>query len=241
MIKIAVVDDENAILKQIIQAIEVEFNKRNINTTISGFSTGVQLLKSIKEGRNYNAVFLDIEMPNKTGLETAKEIRSSNPNTIIAFITSFDNYVYDAFDYDAAGYIRKQEIDIRLSHVIDRILQKYIDTTNEKIFKNINGQYKTTVQNIVFFESYDHNIIIHNNDGVVFSTTDSLKHLEEEYSALGFYRIYSGYLVNMAYIFSIEKNSIMIKYASHTQTLPVSRSRVKELKIAYQRYIRGIR
>jgi two-component system response regulator LytT len=48
----------------------------------------------------FDVVFLDIELPDKLGLEIAKLLKETYRNIIIAFVTSFDNYVYDAFDYD---------------------------------------------------------------------------------------------------------------------------------------------
>ena len=241
MIKIAIVDDEPNMLSEIKHSVSKQFKERNIDTTITAYSDGKQLITAIDRGALFDVVFLDIELPDKPGLEIARSLRETNQNVMIAFVTSFDNYVYDAFDYDVIGYIRKHELDARLGAVIDRIIKKYKEVSNEKLFKNASGQYRVIVQNIAYFESNDHNIMIHLNDGTEFTVTGSLKKIEEEYSIHGFFRIHSGYLVNLAYVFSIEKNEVMVKCETNMVTLPVSRGRSKELKTAYQHYIRGIR
>lgn len=105
MIKIAVVDDELDMLKEITDGISKQFEKRKIKITIDKFTNGAQLIKALESNRLFDVVFLDIELPDKLGLEIAKLLKETYRNIIIAFVTSFDNYVYDAFDYDVIAYI----------------------------------------------------------------------------------------------------------------------------------------
>lgn len=239
MIRIAIVDDEVNILEKIKSNVYREFNERNSAVTIVTYTNGKDLLNAVKTGYLFDVIFLDIELPDGLGLDVAKQLRDSYQNIIIVFVTSFDNYVYDAFDYDVIGYIRKQELNKRLSGVIDRIIKIFTKITNEYIFKNNNGQYRISTQDIVYFESDDHNITLHSNDGKEFSYTDSLKRLEEEFSVYGFFRIHAGYLVNLRYVYSIENGHVVLKYSNKSIQLAVSRGRCKELKSAYQKYFRG--
>ena len=241
MIKIAVVDDDLDMLKEIKNSILKQFKERRINITIETFTNGAQLMKAIESDCLFDVVFLDIELPDKLGLEIAKLLKETYRNIIIAFVTSFDNYVYDAFDYDVIAYIRKQEFEIRLSSVIDRVIKKYKEMHNKKLFKNAEGQHSVKTQDIVYFESCDHSITIYENNEYRFEITDSLKNLEEEYYVLGFFRIHTGYLVNLDYVFSIEQNKVIVKCGDEFKDLPVSRGRMKALKSAYQQYIRGVR
>lgn len=239
MIKIAIVDDELNILKDLYQNIYNEFINRNLSVDISTYLKGEDLFRAIKENHMFDIVFLDIELPDGLGLDVAKRLRDMYNNIIISFVTSFDNYVYDAFDYDVIGYIRKQELSSRLGTVVDRMIKRYKEISNEKIFKNSSHQIRTTTQNIIYFESDDHNIKVFLNDGSTFSYTYSLKKLEEEYSIHGFFRIHAGYLVNLRYVFSIEKNMVYLKVNELIIPLPVSRVRSKALKTAYQQLFRG--
>ena len=165
MIKIAVVDDELDMLKEITDGISKQFEKRKIKITIDKFTNGAQLIKALESNRLFDVVFLDIELPDKLGLEIAKLLKETYRNIIIAFVTSFDNYVYDAFDYDVIAYIRKQEFEIRLSSVIDRVIKKYKEMFNKKLFKNAEGQHTVATQDIVYFESCDHSITIYEKIG----------------------------------------------------------------------------
>lgn len=239
MMKIAIVDDEPNILDRIKQCVIGQFDERNLTISIYTYTNGSDLLNDVEKGCLFDVVFLDIELPDGLGLNVSKQLRASYHNIIIAFVTSFDNYVYDAFDYDAIGYIRKHELDTRISVLIDRIIKKYRDISNEKIFKNSTTQCRESTQNIVYFESDNHIITIFFNNGSKFSYTDSLKRLEEEYAVYGFFRIHAGYLVNLNYVYSIEKDYLVLKYAGRNEKLIVSRGKSKELKKAFQQYFRG--
>lgn len=135
MIKIAVVDDAPDMLKEIKNSILKQFKERRINITIETFTNGAQLIKALESNRLFDVVFLDIELPDKLGLKIAKLLRDAYRNIIIAFVTSFDNYVYDAFDYDVIAYIRKQEFEIRLGNVIDRIIKNIRRCTIKNFLK----------------------------------------------------------------------------------------------------------
>ena len=241
MIRIAVVDDDLDMLEEIKYGILRQFKERRISISIDTFTTGSQLMKEIENNCLFDVVFLDIELPDRLGLEIAKLLKDAYRNIIIAFVTSFDNYVYDAFDYDVIAYMRKQDFGTRLCNVIDRIIKKYKELFNKKLFKNSDGQHMAKTQDIVYFESDDHSITIYENNEYRFEITGSLKNLEEEYYVLGFFRIHTGYLVNLDYVFSIEQNKVIVKYGDKFKDLPVSRGRMKALKSTYQQYIRGVR
>lgn len=90
MIKIAVVDDELDMLKEITDGISKQFEKRKIKITIDKFTNGAQLIKALESNRLFDVVFLDIELPDKLGLEIAKLLKETYRNIIIAFVTSID-------------------------------------------------------------------------------------------------------------------------------------------------------
>ena len=52
-------------------------------------------------------VFLDIEMPQMNGIETARRMKAVNPGVCIIFVTGYDQYAMDAFKEDAVSYLLK--------------------------------------------------------------------------------------------------------------------------------------
>src|SRR5699024_8960167 len=58
-------------------------------------------------------VFLDISMPEVSGLELAKQIKTAMPKIKIIFTTAYDEYAVEAFEIDAEDYLLKPIEDAR--------------------------------------------------------------------------------------------------------------------------------
>lgn len=238
MLKIAILDDDQEFLGHINCKVKDTFAERNIEVKTYIFTDGEQLIEKMNNEKTYYDVFfLDIQMPNQMGMEIAKNIRDKYKDVLIIFVTSFDNYVFEAFDYDAVAYIRKNEFEDKIGNSIDRIISKINMNVKKFVFNNSEGQYRISPKNIMYFESINHSIYIYDKNNKVIRITSSLNQLEQEFSIYNFIRIHSGYLVNLKYIYSIENISVVL---SNGKILPISRHRIKEVKKAFHKNLRGV-
>ena len=99
-LNIAICDDEQIIREQIKELIEKE-----IPGVCTGlYETGDALLAA---GKQFDIVFLDIQMEGTDGIETAKRLRQRDEDTILIFITGIREYVFQAFDVAAFHYLLK--------------------------------------------------------------------------------------------------------------------------------------
>ena len=97
-LNIAICDDEEIIREQIKELIE----KTGLCPEL--FETGDGLLAA---GKQFDIVFLDIQMEGTDGIETAKRLRQRDEDTILIFITGIREYVFQAFDVAAFHYLLK--------------------------------------------------------------------------------------------------------------------------------------
>ena len=98
--RIAICDDEISVQQILEEKVKGLFQY----AVIEKFTSGDDLIAS---GCKPDILFLDVQMPGKNGIETAKCIRMDNEDTIIIFITALDEYVYNAFDVGAFHYLIK--------------------------------------------------------------------------------------------------------------------------------------
>jgi DNA-binding LytR/AlgR family response regulator len=84
--------------------------------------SAVELISALKP----TVAFLDIRMPELTGLEVATDIAESSPNTHIVFVTAYHEYAVAAFDRGAVDYVLKPIQEERLITTIAR-LKEHID------------------------------------------------------------------------------------------------------------------
>ena len=110
MIRIAIVDDEQIILNSIHKKIQDILNELNIEFEIQDFTSGKTALKEITE-KVFDIIFLDIDMPDVSGMTIAKKIRIQEENLEIVFITNKDELVYDAIKVVPFRFIRKSRFD----------------------------------------------------------------------------------------------------------------------------------
>lgn len=116
MVKVLVVDDEKVIREGAVRVIE----QCMPNAEIIACEDPNEALKEV-ENRKFDIAFLDIQMPVMTGVELAKRIKKISPSTNIIFSTAYPQYVGEAFELHASGYITKpltaEKVNIELENL----------------------------------------------------------------------------------------------------------------------------
>ena len=100
--RIAICDDEQNYRNLITKYIRFYFQEHLLDLEYDEFSSGEELLLSNKK---FDIVFLDIEMNELNGIQTAKELNKRNKKTIIFIITAYQKYLDDAMDLNVFRYI----------------------------------------------------------------------------------------------------------------------------------------
>lgn len=100
--KIIVVDDEKYALKDLEETVQEAIP----HASIKSFLISGDALKWA-QSNHVDIAFLDIEMQDLNGISLAKEIKETNPNANIVFVTGYSNYALDAFSVHAVDYIMK--------------------------------------------------------------------------------------------------------------------------------------
>jgi two-component system LytT family response regulator len=117
-LSVLIVDDEPLIRRSIRRIVTARED-----TVIAGeCETGAQATAAIREHRP-DLVLLDVQMHSGTGLEVVEQIGPENMPAVI-FITAYDEYAVQAFEWNAVDYLLKPFDDDRLNRSIDRAKQK---------------------------------------------------------------------------------------------------------------------
>lgn len=117
MYHIFICDDEKRELGILREKLEICLQKQKKEYEIQEFSDGNRLLEELKH-QIPQIIFLDIEMPDISGMELAEQIFSSHINTNIIFVTNRDELVFQAIHYQPFRFIRKDELDNELEEAI---------------------------------------------------------------------------------------------------------------------------
>ncbi len=230
---IAVVDDEEAIREQINNFIK----KRNPDFNISGFATGEELLAAEKD---FDMIFLDIQMEGMSGIEVARTFRQSGVDVVLIFITGIKEYVFEAFDMSAFHYLLKPIEEQKFLEVLSRAAEEVRKRKGQKerqIFIRAKNQgYTLSLNNILYIESRGKKVEIHTSDiEDVIASYITMDELERQLRD-SFYRCHRGYLVNMAHIARYDSDSIFL---SNGEKVYLTRKKHNEFVKAYMWYLQN--
>lgn len=106
MIKIAIVDDNSFLIKATQEKLSF-FDDFDIKFTAFD---GVNLIEKLEKNHNLDLILMDIEMPNKNGIEATNFVKTNYPQIKIIMLTVFDNdeNIFNAIKAGADGYLLKE-------------------------------------------------------------------------------------------------------------------------------------
>lgn len=233
MIRIAILDDQESDGKRIAKITKEYFESIKKACEITVFSQSDSLLLDLKEKKYFDFFLLDMEMPDRTGLEVAREIRQHYLEPVIIYVTNYLEYAIEAYEVDAFRYIPKAVLEKKLPQAIEATLPK-IEQMDQRayIIKRGIGAEKIYYRNIFYVRKDKKEIVITHRDG----ESRERKTLQEFYDtadANEFFYIDKGCIVNVQHIMSFQRNEIKMR---NQAILAVSRLRFKEVQeriIAY--------
>jgi DNA-binding LytR/AlgR family response regulator len=168
-------------------------------------------LHIIEENDEIDILFLDIEMPEVSGLEMLKMLKAPI-STIL--ITSQPEYALTSYEYGVIDYLVKPVDYVRFIRAVRKVqeIQDRIERIKENVeyvFAKVNGNFiKIMLKDILFFEALSDYILIHTKDHqyIFLSTMKSLiLRLPAE-----FVRIHRSYIINCRNIDYIEDTCVVI-------------------------------
>lgn len=232
---IAICDDEKDVR---------ELLKHNVRTIcpyaeLVLYSTGKELLDARDQ---IDILFLDIQMPGKDGMETAREFRERSSATILIFVTALEEYVFEAFDVEAFHYLVKPFSDKKFYTVLQKAVTQYREQdclsqrecTKEAerfmIIKVGGVSSKVYIKDIIYAEVFNRKVVLHTTKGEI-EYYGKLSSLEEQLGQ-DFFRPHRSYLVHFKYVVKYDASRIILEEGAVLMAKPRYSDFVKQ----YLRY-----
>lgn len=233
MIKIAICDDEQKYLRKMEEAIQSIMKKEQIKEyDIALFSSAKELEKELDKKKEYQAIFLDINMPQMSGLELAQKIREYDKDVILVFTTAFLDYAMEGYRLNVLRFLLKDMLEQLLPECIDAVLRKLQLHTKAITYSFIEGEKTISITDICYIESQKHKLFftVKNQERQRYSLYEKLDNIDNQLAQYDFIRIHKSFLVNVMYIKAIRNYKVMLQGG---ETLPVPRERFQLVKEKY--------
>jgi DNA-binding LytR/AlgR family response regulator len=207
MFYIAVCDDEEYFRKREKQLIEKYMQLKDYKYRIDVFQSGRELLELDSKLSQFDMIFLDINMEEIDGIETAREIRKITKNTYIVFVTAFITYALEGYKVDAVRYLLKDDecLEKAVNECLETIVYKMNYEEHKTTFAFQEGEKTIRIEDIVYIESNLHKLIFHMSGNIKYTMYAKLDELSDSLRETGFCRIHKSYLVNFRYVENVER------------------------------------
>lgn len=201
MIKVAIVDDNDSYLSRIIKILlKYDFFKEEIYYFDSS-------KKCLSSKIDFSLYLVEIDMPEKTGLDIIRKLRDKN--VFVIYVTTHSKYIKNAFDKNVIGYVLKSKLDDELPLVLNKFFE-ILSEEKELQFTYKNGLVSIKTTDIMYIKSDLGDLIIV-TDKTEFRILN--KSLSSIYTVLqdNFCYCTRNTVVNINYINSISNNTICLK------------------------------
>ena len=193
---------------------------------LQSFSNAVDAINYLRNNEEIDLIFLDIEMPEMSGIDFMESLTNSVPQIII--ISSKDIYALNAFEYDVTDYLLKPVQYVRFIKAVNKAMTRYskgkLDSKGDEIFIKHNSSLVRLKYNDVLWVEALENYVIVNTFTEKFTIHFTMKAIEQKLPTNKFSRVHRSFIVNTSSINVIEDNSILIKTHDGTKSIPIGKS-----------------
>lgn len=216
--KALIVDDERLARKELMKLLEEHPSIEVIGEAMNA-EEAIQMVNDL----NPDLLFLDIQMPGKTGFQLLEELDAV---PFVVFTTAYDEFALKAFEVNALDYLLKPIQAERLSETVSKILEKEKSRSsavrsadkklglNDQVFvKDGDRCWFVSLNNVRMFESDGNYIKVYfdNNRPMIHK---SLNALDEKLDERAFFRASRKHIINLSWVEGIEQwfnGGLMVK------------------------------
>lgn len=225
MYEIALCDDDNTFSDAFGRMLSDALDAKDVSYRLTSFSDIISLQNALENGITYHLIFLDIIFQKEDGLFFANFLRKQKWKTDLIFVTSSSDYAVAGYDAAPLHYLLKPVSSDKLEQALERFLDK--NNPLSICFTTPKGILHIRLSDILYFEIYDHNIIIHKTDRKKETCIGTLKDIEISLPPMTFVRPHRSYLVNLDYISEIVRYRMRL---SSGETIPISKNLYNQIQ-----------
>lgn len=208
LLNIAVVEDSREYMSLLLDYLARFKAEGDTDIRIFPYTDGALLLEDYKT--DLDIILLDIKMPLTDGMSAAEEIRKSDPEVTIIFITNAPQYAIRGYAVAAFDFIVKPIDYIVFRERLNKAVAKRKNKASKFITINMGrNTKKIEVSDIYYIESRNHTLVFHTTDGE-YRMIGPMRNVEIKLADCQFFRTNSWYLINLRHVDEVRGNNAIV-------------------------------
>ncbi|OPA81184.1 DNA-binding response regulator [Paenibacillus selenitireducens] len=237
MVTIFLCDDNQQMLDNYSGLITKFASINQILITLSTFESGESLVFHLADSPNQaDIIYLDILMGPLNGMVTAKKLRELGCNSEIIFLTTIEDYVFEAFEISPVQYLIKDSTsDERFEQILMRAIS-LAETKKTEMFVCESGSTCKVIpmKDISYLEIWKRVVMVHYRTTETFEYYGTMEQVVQQLREKDFIRVHRSYMVNLQYIVKFQPQSLLLKTG---EMIPIGVTYLKLVKQAFSDYI----
>lgn len=236
--RIVFCDDEPLILVRLQKYVQEFF--RSLGGTQPEFATYESGDLLIQNETRVDIAFLDVEMPGVSGIHIGAKLKERNPQIKIFIVTAYPDYLDEAMRFQVFRYLSKPIDKNRLFRNLKDAVYAYNIESHEYPISTNDGIFIRRAEEIVCVETVQRKVLVHTVDEQ-FLSNKNIVYWRQTLNLPCFYSTHRSFVINMRFVYSINKDTIILKYSGKEKVAFLSRRKYAQFKDTYLLYMESMK
>jgi two-component system LytT family response regulator len=254
--KAILVDDEPDGIRALQKMLERHCPGVKVAATCSNANIAKQQVEEVKP----DVIFLDIQMPGKSGLELLRELAASDKQDFeVIFVTAHNEYMLQALQYSAADYLLKPVDEDRLVDAVQRVEKRLQagkkEDLTETLLHNLSksgnpsamrlclptmkGFIVLKLEEIIYCEAERSYTVFHLVDKKTVTVSKSLIEYDNLLQDTSFLRIHKSFLINLHHVKEYQRGEGGLVIMTDNAEIEVSRRKKEQFLLKIKEVFRS--
>ncbi len=242
MLHIAIIEDEQIHTELLSGYLHTWSKERGQGISIREFPSAESFLFIWAETKDFDVLFVDIQMAGMNGIEMAEKVRQEDGNIAIVFTTGITDYIETGYEVEALHYLLKPISMKKIVQCMDRVLKR----SHNQEYVLVHGKdeiIRIPVDTITYIEAQGHGSLMEvyersdSRERTTIEISENISEMENMLTKYGFARCHRSYLCRIGSIRQIGRTEITLDSES---VIPVSRRAYAEMNRAFIMHFRNL-
>lgn len=233
--RVAICDDDRGCCSKIEKWLQEYGVAEKVEMNISIYNEADPFLKQMEAGCCFDVIILDIELPERSGIDLGYVIRDrlQNETVSIIYISGKTKYCRYLFELEPLNYhhkpLREKDIISDMNKALRRCgsHKKVLNYVEDGVSKRI------LLADIMYIEARDKRVVVRLKGNEQILIRDSLAHLAKEFSGYSVCQCHRSYIVNLSYVSKYLNRCLFMRNGDE---IPVGKRYVENVKKAWAGY-----